>query len=80
MVDLTEILGVDLSLLESRINDITSSLSNVSLVIGQLVSSTYLDTVAEEVNESLQQDGSTTIGDIAKKYDLPGNFLLEVRL
>ena len=38
----------------------------------------YLDSVAEEIGDQLQENGVVTIADLAKTYDLPGEFLSEV--
>ena len=40
--------------------------------------STYLDGLAEEVNDKLQGAGFINISDLCKGYDLPGDFLTEV--
>ncbi|XP_076035805.1 UFM1 specific ligase 1 [Oratosquilla oratoria] len=77
LVDVSAILGIDLSVVEGRASELSHSEPGLRIVLGQLISRQYLDTVAEEINEKLQQDGTTTIGDIAKAYDLPGDFVLE---
>lgn len=38
----------------------------------------YLDTLAEDINEKLQQAGHITFGEITKQYDLPPDFLEDV--
>lgn len=40
--------------------------------------STYLDRLAEEVNDKLQEAGLITLAELCKSYDLPGDFLSEV--
>lgn len=40
--------------------------------------STYLDRMAEEVNDKLQEAGLISIAELCKSYDLPGDFLTEV--
>lgn len=42
------------------------------------VCSMYLDRLAEEVNDKLQEAGLITIAELCKNYDLPGDFLSEV--
>ncbi|RXM29716.1 E3 UFM1-protein ligase 1 [Acipenser ruthenus] len=37
----------------------------------------YLDQLAEEVNDRLQEAGQVTIAELCKSYDLPGDFLTE---
>lgn len=38
----------------------------------------YLNRLAEEVNDKLQEAGQVTIPELCKNYDLPGDFLTEV--
>lgn len=45
-----------------------------------LVCSTYLDHLAEEVNDKLQEAGLISVAELCKNYDLPGDFLSEVSL
>ncbi|XP_028903049.1 E3 UFM1-protein ligase 1 [Ornithorhynchus anatinus] len=77
IVDLQQIINVDLSHIENRIGDIIKSEKTVQLVLGQLIDATYLDQLAEEVNDKLQETGQVTISELCKTYDLPGNFLTE---
>lgn len=42
------------------------------------VDSAYLDRLAEEVNDKLQEAGLMSISELCKNYDLPGDFLSEV--
>ena len=51
--------------------------SRVNFVLGQLVDSSYLDFIAEEINEKLQLEGTVSISTITKEYDLPSEFLQE---
>lgn len=38
----------------------------------------YLDRLAEELNDKLQEAGLISIAELCKNYDLPGDFLTEV--
>uniref|UniRef100_A0A2L2Y2N6 E3 UFM1-protein ligase 1 homolog n=1 Tax=Parasteatoda tepidariorum TaxID=114398 RepID=A0A2L2Y2N6_PARTP len=78
LVDLAQIIGVDYSHVETKANEFLNSESNTWMVLGQLITSDYLDHLAEEVNEKLHQVGEITIAEITKLYDLPGDFLTEV--
>uniref|UniRef100_A0A3Q3ENV8 E3 UFM1-protein ligase 1 n=1 Tax=Labrus bergylta TaxID=56723 RepID=A0A3Q3ENV8_9LABR len=71
------IINVDWVHVESRANDIVKSDKGVQLVLGQLVDNTYLDRLAEEVNDKLQEAGLISISELCKSYDLPGDFLSE---
>lgn len=68
---------MDLTHIENRIGDIVKSEKHVQLVLGQLIDENYLDRLAEEVNDKLQESGQVTISELCKTYDLPGNFLTQ---
>lgn len=40
----------------------------------------YMDMLAEEVNDKLQEKGHVTIPELTKQYDLPAEFLVKVNL
>ncbi|KAM6185683.1 E3 UFM1-protein ligase 1 [Rhynchocyon petersi] len=77
IVDLQQVINVDLTHIENRISDIIKSEKQVQLVLGQLIDENYLDRLAEEVNDKLQESGQVTISELCKTYDLPGNFLTQ---
>ncbi|XP_066914006.1 E3 UFM1-protein ligase 1 homolog [Clytia hemisphaerica] len=78
LVDLQQILNVDLSHIESKVNEFVRSDRSFSLVQGELIDRDYLDRTAEEINESLQENGQTVIADVAKTFNLPSEFILSV--
>ncbi|XP_007940440.1 E3 UFM1-protein ligase 1 [Orycteropus afer afer] len=77
IVDLQQVINVDLIHIENRIGDIIKSEKQIQLVLGQLIDENYLDRLAEEVNDKLQESGQVTISELCKTYDLPGNFLTQ---
>lgn len=77
IADLAQILNVDYSHIDSQAELLVKSDSSMFLVLGQLVSSAYLDTLAEEVNEKLQLEGTVSVGTITKDYNLPSDFVFE---
>uniref|UniRef100_A0A3Q1GRX2 E3 UFM1-protein ligase 1 n=1 Tax=Acanthochromis polyacanthus TaxID=80966 RepID=A0A3Q1GRX2_9TELE len=77
IVDLQQIINVDWVHVENRASDIAKSDKGVQLVLGQLIDDTYLDRLAEEVNDKLQEAGLMSIAELCKSYDLPGDFLTE---
>ncbi|XP_044530150.1 E3 UFM1-protein ligase 1 [Gracilinanus agilis] len=77
IVDLQQVINVDLTHIENRIGDIIKSEKNVQVVLGQLIDENYLDHLAEEVNDKLQETGQVPISELCKTYDLPGNFLTQ---
>ncbi|XP_025915082.1 E3 UFM1-protein ligase 1 [Apteryx rowi] len=77
IVDLQQVINVDLLHIENRANDIVKSDKTVQLVLGQLIDENYLDQLAEEINDKLQETGQVTISELCKAYDLPGDFLIQ---
>ncbi|GIY70239.1 e3 UFM1-protein ligase 1 [Caerostris extrusa] len=75
LVDLAQIIGVDFNHVESKANEFLNSEPNTCMVLGQLITTDYLDHIAEEINEKLHQLGEITVAEITKLYDLPGDFL-----
>uniref|UniRef100_A0A673JL77 E3 UFM1-protein ligase 1 n=1 Tax=Sinocyclocheilus rhinocerous TaxID=307959 RepID=A0A673JL77_9TELE len=78
VVDLQKIINVDLVHVESRASEIAKSDKGTQLILGQLIDETYLDRLAEEVNDKLQEAGQVNIAELCKMYDLPGDFLTEL--
>ncbi|NWI40633.1 UFL1 ligase, partial [Picathartes gymnocephalus] len=72
-----EVINVDLLHIENRANDIVKSEKGIQLVLGQLINESYLDQLAEEINDKLQETGQVTISELCKAYDLPGDFLIQ---
>ena len=77
LVDLANALNVDYSHIEHQAQLLAKQDSRVNFVLGQLVDSSYLDYIAEEINEKLQLEGTVSISAITKEYDLPSEFLQE---
>ncbi|NXG35276.1 UFL1 ligase, partial [Dromaius novaehollandiae] len=77
IVDLQQVINVDLLHIENRANDIVKADKTVQLVLGQLIDESYVDQLAEEVNDKLQETGQVTISELCKAYDLPGDFLTQ---
>ena len=77
LVDLANALNVDYSHVEHQAQLLAKQDSRVNFVLGQLVDSSYLDFIAEEINEKLQLEGTVSISAITKEYDLPSEFLQE---
>ncbi|NWR71484.1 UFL1 ligase, partial [Centropus unirufus] len=72
-----QVINVDLLHIENRANDIVKSEKAIQLVLGQLINESYLDQIAEEINDKLQETGQVTISELCKAYDLPGDFLIQ---
>ncbi|KAG1679909.1 E3 UFM1-protein ligase 1 [Nymphon striatum] len=78
LTELVQILNVDYNHIELKVSDLTSTNNQIHLVLGQVISNDYLDHVAEEINEKLQQEGQISIDSLTKVYNLPGDFLQQV--
>ena len=48
------------------------------MLMSSLAFRTYLDRMAEELNDKLLEAGMMSIAELCKAYDLPGDFLTEV--
>ncbi|XP_059145285.1 E3 UFM1-protein ligase 1-like [Physella acuta] len=78
LVDLQQLLNVDFSHIESKVNDMVRHDGHLTLVLGQLIDNSYREHLAEEINDQLQEKGHVTIIELTKAYDLPADFLREV--
>ncbi|KAL3882424.1 hypothetical protein ACJMK2_028766 [Sinanodonta woodiana] len=78
LVELQQELNVDFSHIETKVNEIVKHDRNLTLVLGQLIDKSYLDRIAEEVNDNLKEQGHVTVGELTKLYDLPADFLSEL--
>ncbi|CAL1533609.1 unnamed protein product [Lymnaea stagnalis] len=78
LVDLQQLLNVDLSHIETKVNDMVKHDSHLSLVLGQLIDTSYRQRLADEINDLLQEKGHITIIELTKAYDLPADFFREV--
>lgn len=75
LVDLSKSLNVDLAHITAHLNDILRGQKDIQLVLGQLVDSSYIFKIANEINEKLQQQGQINVSDLTILYDLPAEFL-----
>ncbi|XP_049860331.1 E3 UFM1-protein ligase 1 homolog [Schistocerca gregaria] len=78
LVDLAKILCVDLSHISARAAEIERTDSGCTVVLGQLIDKTYLNQIAQEINDKLVQEGQVSIGELTRIYDLPADFLQSV--
>ncbi|KAF0307098.1 E3 UFM1-protein ligase 1 [Amphibalanus amphitrite] len=73
--ELSQTLNVDFSHVEARVQKLVNEEKTIFLVNGYVINNVYLDCIAEEVNEKLQQVGEISIGALTTQYDLPSEFL-----
>nr|CAG4641501.1 EOG090X0267 [Eurycercus lamellatus] len=77
LTELVQILNISFHAIETRAHDIVQSNSEIHLVSGQLIDDSYIDRVAEEINETLQHSGQIVLVELTKQYELPIEFLLQ---
>ncbi|XP_059487447.1 E3 UFM1-protein ligase 1 homolog [Neocloeon triangulifer] len=76
MVELANLLNVDLTHIEARCQELVRSPeTGCTLVLGQLIHSSYLKNLAIQINETLQMNGTLNISTLTTQYDLPGDYL-----
>ena len=73
--DLAKTINVDYNHVEHYAEQICKDGDDIHLILGQLVSAQYMDNIATEVNEKLQQNGIIDISFIIREYDLPMEFI-----
>lgn len=76
LVELAQILNVDLSHINGIADRLTRERPDMHFVLGQLVDESYLQKIAAEINEKLQQEGEISVSDLTIQFDLPSEFLL----
>lgn len=76
LTEVSTILNVDISHIESKATELVQECSgSISFVLGQLISQTYKERLIEEIEASLRDTGSSSVGEISKQYDLPAEFV-----
>ncbi|OQV20764.1 E3 UFM1-protein ligase 1 [Hypsibius exemplaris] len=78
VVDIAQALNVDLSHVETAAKDLMKTDSSLQFVLGQLISADYVTSLADEINEKLQEKGVVDISDMTVVFDLPADFILGV--
>ena len=77
LVELASTLSVDFSQVELAAGNLVKGDRELHLVLGQLVSSKYIESLCVQINEKLQQAGTISLPSLTKVYDLPADFLIE---
>ncbi|CAB4010178.1 E3 UFM1- ligase 1, partial [Paramuricea clavata] len=77
LVDLQQVINVDLSHIESKVAELIKTDRSLVLIQGELIEKHYLDHIAEEINEKLQESGLVSIGELAKTFGFTTDFMLE---
>lgn len=75
LVDLAESLNVNLSQVSKVANEMEEHTKGLRIILGQLIDKTYMNKIAEEINDRLMQHGSINVSELTIHYDLPADFL-----
>ncbi|KAG6541195.1 hypothetical protein Mapa_017429 [Marchantia paleacea] len=78
LVDLAASVGVELVHCERVAEQIVASNPDLTFVQGEIVADSYWDTVAEEINEALQESGQVAVGEFAKRFNVGSELLTRV--
>lgn len=76
LVELAQICNVDLTHINGIADRLAKERRDMHFVLGQLVDESYLQKIATEINEKLQQEGEISVSDLTIQFDLPSEFLL----
>jgi len=79
LTELVPLLNINYQTIEAKAQEIVQSRPDVHQVAGQLIDDDYLNRVSEEINESLQLNGQILVAELTKQYELPSDFLLQVK-
>ncbi|KAF9665477.1 hypothetical protein SADUNF_Sadunf16G0126800 [Salix dunnii] len=84
VIDLADITGVDLYHVENQAQRVVSGdPSGLMLIQGEIISQSYWDNIAEEINERLQECSQISLAEIAANLNVGSEFvasMLEARL
>lgn len=75
VADLPGEVGVAVEHCEARVELLRKQDSSLTKLGGELISSQYLQGVAQEVEESLEETGCLAVADVAGRYNLPADFV-----
>ncbi|XP_014470447.1 PREDICTED: E3 UFM1-protein ligase 1 homolog [Dinoponera quadriceps] len=78
LVDLAQILNVSLSQVTKVVAEIEKHNKGLKVILGQLIDRSYLNKIAEEINDKLVQHGCINVAELTLTYDLPPEFLQSV--
>ncbi|XP_027087980.1 E3 UFM1-protein ligase 1 homolog isoform X1 [Coffea arabica] len=78
LIDLADITGVDLYHVETQAGHIVSNDSTLMLINGEIISNSYWDIVAEEINERLQECSQIVLAEIAAQLQVGSELVVSV--
>lgn len=78
VIDLADTIGVDLYHVEKQAQDVVSSDPGLMLVQGEIISQNYWDSIAEEINERLQECSQISVAEIAGQLQVGSELVQSV--
>jgi len=70
LIDLADSTGVDLYYVEKQAQSVVTAHQELMLTQGEIISSSYWDSVAEEINERLQECSQIALTEIAAQLNV----------
>ncbi|WOK93753.1 hypothetical protein Cni_G02454 [Canna indica] len=78
LIDLSDVIGVDLYHIERQAQKIVADDPKLMLVNGEIISHSYWDSVAEEINEKLQECSQMSLAEIAAHWQIGSELVVSV--
>lgn len=78
MIDLADNIGVDLYHVEKKAREIVNDEQGLMLIQGEIISQCYWDSVAEEINERLQECSQIALAELAAQLQVGSELIASV--
>lgn len=78
VIDLADTIGVDLYHVEKQAQDVVLSDPALMLVQGEIISQNYWDSIAEEINERLQECSQIAVAELAAQLQVGSELVQSV--
>lgn len=78
LIDLADITGVDLYHVEKQAEQVVSGDPGLTLIQGEIISQSYWDSVAEEINERLQECSQLALAELAAQLQISSELVTSV--
>lgn len=78
LVDLAQILNVNLTQVTKVVTEIEKHNKGLKVILGQLIDRSYINKIAEEINDKLVQHGCINVAELTLTYNLPAEFLQSI--
>ncbi|KFH03541.1 putative E3 UFM1-protein ligase 1 [Toxoplasma gondii VAND] len=75
VIEMATALGVSPDIVEAKTEEMTRRSRHLMLLDGDLISTLYLNMIAGEIENLLEEKGQLTIAELSQKYSLPAEFL-----